>query len=106
MTEDILEETADEERAAAMVISDMLATALLAAALHEKPPRTFLYCWERDGLRWLIRFKERRPEESRGSAWTGDFIDLNRDAILSDDGGVRMNFNLRAARLAKEKAAQ
>jgi hypothetical protein len=89
----------DEDQRAAHALSDMLATLLLKACDDK---RNWLYCWERDGLQWLIRFMDRRSE-GIGNAWTFAFIDLNRDAIL-DTYGV-MDFNLRAARMKKEANA-
>lgn len=97
----------DEEQQAAKILSDMLAIEMIRAYKHDQPewarPRRWLYCWEREGLSWLIRFMDQRPGPFGGSAWTAAFIELNRDAIL-DPGGL-MDFNLRAARLEKEAAA-
>ena len=86
--------TKDEDQAAASVLSELL-TSAMTRAYQETPPRTWLYGWERDGYRWLIRFWERRPDGTM-CAWSGSFLRLNRDAILSGDG--RIDFNLRAAR--------
>jgi hypothetical protein len=87
----------DEDQLAAYALSGNLTSAMLHA--HDEK-RTWLFGWERDGLRWLIWFVDRRPDGLMDSAWMRPFLDLNREAILSDRG--RMNFNLRAARLAKE----
>lgn len=83
----------DEDQSAAAVLSEILTSAMQRA--HDVDKRTWLYGWERDGYRWLIRFWDRRPSGSM-CAWSGAFLRLNRDAILSPDG--RMDFNLRAAR--------
>jgi hypothetical protein len=89
----------DEEQLAALALSGILTSAMLHAA--EGPARrVWLYSWERDGLRWLIRFLDRRPDGRMDSAWMRPFLKLNRDAILSD---AKMNFNLRAARLAEQQ---
>lgn len=89
-----------EEQIAAMALSDMLVSTLLRA-YDENPQRTFLYIWERNALRWLLRFKERRPDGIM-NAWTASFADLNRAIILADGGEI--DFNLRAARIAREQA--
>lgn len=86
----------DEEQLAALALGGILTSAMMRA--YEEP-RTWLFSWERDGLRWLIRFCDRRPDGIMDSEWTRSFLALNRAAILSDDG--RIDFNLRAARLAK-----
>jgi hypothetical protein len=87
----------DEEQLAALALGGILTSAMMSAA--EGPAsRTWLYGWERDGLRWLIRFLDRRPDGRMDSAWVRPFLTLNRDAILAPDGA--MDFNLRAARLA------
>lgn len=99
MTEDEERSSADEEQLAAYALSGVLTSAMLNA-VNEQMPRVSLYCWERDGLRWLIRFLDRRPDGRMDSAWMRPFLELNRDAILAEEG--TMNFNLRAARLAKE----
>lgn len=91
----------DEEQIAARALGDLL-TSAMTAAYNEKPSRVWLYGWEREALQWLLRFKERRPDGHMSSAWTHDFIELNRDAILRPDG--KMDFNLRRARLLKENA--
>jgi hypothetical protein len=87
----------DEEQLAAFALSGILTSVMLSAA---EAPRTWLYIWERDGLSWLIRFLDRRPDGRMDSDWMRPFLTLNRDAILSPDG--TMDFNLRAARLAKQ----
>jgi hypothetical protein len=88
----------DEEQLAALALGGVLTSAMMSAA--EGPsPRAWLYVWERDGLRWLIRFIDRRPDGRMDSEWTRSFLELNREAILSEGG--KMDFNLRAARLAK-----
>jgi len=84
----------DEEQIAALALADILTSAMFLA-YEGKPSRTWLYCWERDGLSWLLRFRERRPD-ARANAWMYAFLDLNRDAILRPDG--TMDFNLRRAR--------
>lgn len=101
------EEPVDEEQLAAFALSAVLTTEMLRAANGEDNGgrrRASLYCWERDGLRWLIRFQDRRPSGRMDSAWMPAFLELNREAILSDGGA--MDFNLRAARLAKEAAVE
>jgi hypothetical protein len=90
-----------EEQIAARVLGDLLTSAMTAAA-GGPMARQWLYGWERDGLAWLLRFKERRPDGHMSSAWIAAFLDLNRAAILDPHG--KMNFNLRAARLAAEDA--
>ncbi len=89
----------DEEQLAALALGGILTSALMRAAPDGSDARTWLYSWERDGLQWLIRFRERRPNGRMDSQWTASFLNLNRDAILSPDG--KMDFNLRAARLAQ-----
>ncbi|MBO6755507.1 MAG: hypothetical protein JJ902_04220 [Roseibium sp.] len=86
----------DEEQEAAFALSDLLSSAMFQAYNNGENARTYLYGWERRGFRWLFRFKERCPDGMLGNAWTADFMNLNRDAILSEDG--RMDFNLRTAR--------
>ena len=83
---------ADEESIAAMALCDILASVLMRAY---ETQRNYLYCWERDGLRWLIRFRDRRPDVNLND-WTGTFLRLNRKMILSDAGTI--DFNLRAFR--------
>lgn len=89
----------DEEQLAALALSAVLTSAMLHAAEEH---RRFLYCWERDGLQWLIRFRERRPDGVMDSNWMPRFLDLNHGAIMSEDGA--MDFNLRAARLAQAES--
>lgn len=90
----------DEEQLAALALSGILTSAMLRASEEKPEPRTWLFGWERDGLSWLVRFRERRPEGGRmDSDWMPNFLNLNRTAILDPNG--RMDFNLRAARLAK-----
>ncbi|MCV9964024.1 hypothetical protein OIU34_19270 [Pararhizobium sp. BT-229] len=84
----------DEEKIAAAALGETLTSVMLPAYDERRPRRDFLYVWERQGLRWLVRFKNRHPGGSVGNDWMSDFIELNREAILSDDG--RMDFNLRA----------
>ena len=91
-------EKPNEDDLAAYAISDMLPSPLLRDA-YQEPRRTFLYCWERDGLNWLIRYKERGGKTPL-NAWTMAFIDLNRELIVSGIG--RIDWNLRDARLRKE----
>lgn len=79
----------NEEELAARALGELLTTALLNGYNDNK---TWLYSWERDGLTWLVRFKDRNPNKSYSNAWIAHFIHLNRDAILTDK---RMNFNLR-----------
>ncbi len=90
----------DEEQIAAMALSDLLCSTLFRA-YEENPRRTFLYIWERTALRWLLRFKDRRPDGIL-NAWTASFADLNRGIILAEGGTI--DFNLRAARLARAQA--
>jgi hypothetical protein len=87
----------DEEQLAAMALSNMLTSAMMRA--YDIEHRSWLYLWERDGYRWLLRFRERRPDGVM-CAWSSRFIDLNRDVILADGGNV--DWNLRAARLARD----
>ena len=90
----VVEAMADnEEQLAASALADMLASVMLRAYEEHMGPRTQLYCWERDGLQWLIRFTERR-EKWTMNAWTASFLELNREAILAKDGP--MDFNLKA----------
>ena len=89
----------DEEQISAMALSDLLCSTLLRA-YEETPRREFLYVWERRALRWLFRFRERRADGIM-NAWTASFADLNRDVIMADGG--KIDFNLRAARLAREQ---
>lgn len=95
-----MSETDDEEQIAARTLGDLLTSAMMRAYEETPEPRRWLYCWERDALQWLIRFKQRRPDARMSSDWIATFIDLNREAIESPSGA--MDFNLRAARLAKE----
>lgn len=92
--------TGDEEQAAAQALSDLLTSAMMRA--HEVDHRVWLYKWERDGLRWLIRFRDRRPDGVM-CEWCVAFMRLNRDVILEDHG--KMDFNLRAARLAQQHSS-
>lgn len=93
----------DEEHRAAKALSGVLTSVMLHQAAPDGiMPRTWLYGWERDGLQWLIRFQTRRPWDALDNGWMPKFLELNRKAILDGD---EMNFNLRAARLAKESAA-
>ena len=85
----------DEEEIAAKALGDILTSTLWHAYETAPVPRTWLFCWERDGLQWLLRFRERRPGGSTGNLWISTFLDLNREAILDPDGA--MNFNLRDA---------
>lgn len=83
-----------EEQLAAKALGEILTSTMLAAhGYGVTNTRTFLYIWEREGLQWLIRYKERYPERSVGNDWMKHFLELNREAILDDNG--RMNFNLR-----------
>jgi len=79
-----------EEHTAAKSMGDIL-TSTMQRAYEEK--RNFLYGWERDGLQWLIRYQDRNPKNSVGNLWMAHFLELNKEAILSD--GI-MDFNLRA----------
>lgn len=92
----------DEEQLAAQALSDCLTSAMMRA--HDVEHRAWLYGWELRGFRWLLRFKDRRPDGVM-CAWASSFADLNRDALLSEKTNT-MNFNLRAARLAREAASQ
>ncbi len=89
----------DEECKAAHALGEILTSTMLRAYEEKPERRTFLYCWERDGLQWLLRFEGRHPDRSVGNDWMRAFLALNRDAINDPDG--RMDFNLRAAREAK-----
>lgn len=88
----------DEEHRAADALGGILTSTMMHAYEERLGPRTFLYVWERDGLQWLLRYQDRHPDGSVGNDWMRAFLDLNRDAINDPDG--RMDFNLRAARLA------
>lgn len=88
----------DEEQLAAAALGDILTSAMMRA--HEVDKRDWLYVWERDGYRWLLRFKDRRPDGVM-CAWSASFMTLNRDVILGDARPI--DFNLRAARLAKQE---
>ncbi len=89
-----------EEFKAAHALGGILTSTLMHAYEEKLGPRTFLYCWERDGLQWLLRFVDRHPDRSVGNDWMHSFLALNRDAINDPDG--RMDFNLRAARMRQE----
>lgn len=86
----------DEDKEAASALADLL-TSAMTRAIDER--RDFLYGWERRGLQWLIRFRE-RDKEHPICAWCSSFMRLNRDVIMAEGG--RLDFNLRAARLAEE----
>lgn len=81
---------ADEEDLAASALAD-----ILVSVMHHAygETRRFLYCWERDGLRWLLRYHERRPTGAINS-WIVTFMALNYKVILDDSGDL--DFNLRA----------
>lgn len=83
----------EEEHKAAHALGGILTSTMMYAYESVTGPRTFLYLWEREGLSWLIRYLDRNPEGSVGNDWMATFLELNREAILSDDG--RMDFNLR-----------
>jgi hypothetical protein len=89
----------DEEQLAAYALSGILTSAMMDAS-EGSAKRNWLFIWERNGLQWLLRFLDRRPDGRMDSDWMRPFLDLNRDAILSSEG--QMDFNLRAARLAKQ----
>lgn len=89
----------DEDQLAALALSGVLTSAMLRAS---EEGRRFLYCWERDGLQWLVRFRDRRPDGVMDSNWMPRFLALNREAIMAADD--TMDFNLRAARLAQAKS--
>lgn len=97
------ETSADEEQLAANALGEILASVMMHAYGERMGPRLWLYCWERDGLTWLIRFKERRPDWTM-NLWTSNFIDLNREAILDENG--RMDFNLKAYDARKRAEAE
>lgn len=88
----------DEDQLAATALGDALTSAMFRA--YEIDNRKQLFSWERDGYRWLIRFKKRRPDGVI-CAWSSSFMQLNHDAIMGDSGEP-MDFNLRAARLARQ----
>lgn len=90
----------DEEQLAAHAMSNILTSAMMRA--HDTG-RAWLYSWELDGFRWLIRFHDRRPDGLM-CAWAHSFMTLNREALLGGTTNV-MDFNLRAARLANETSA-
>jgi hypothetical protein len=87
----------DEDQEAAQALSDLLTSAMMRA--HEIEKRDWLYGWERRGYKWLLRFRERRPDGVM-CAWSSAFLDLNHDVVL-DHG--KLDFNLRAARLARSQ---
>lgn len=84
----------DEEHKAAHAMGNILTSSMMRAYEGDPTPRTWLYLWERDGLQWLVRFRERHPRASVGNDWMSTFLALNRDAIMSED--ERMDFNLKA----------
>lgn len=88
-----------EDDLAAEALAGILTSTMLRAYEDGPKPRTFLYIWERDGLRWLIRYCDSRWNAGQLNDWIVTFIELNREAILSEDG--RMDFNLRAFNEAK-----
>jgi hypothetical protein len=84
-------ESKDEDALAAYALGEILTSALMRAYNEN---RSWLYCWERDGLQWLVRYQGRKCSGSVGNLWMHDFIQLNHDAILSENG--KMDFNLKA----------
>lgn len=52
-----------------MVISDMLAMTLI----RDSEAGRQLYCWERDGVRWLSEQRKRDPDTMM-NAWTSDLV--------------------------------
>lgn len=90
----------DEEQLAAHAMSNILTSAMFRA--HDVDKRAWLYSWELDGFRWLIRFHDRRPDGLM-CAWAHSFMTLNREALLGGTTNV-MDWNLRAARLARDEA--
>ena len=89
---------ADEEIEAATALADNLTSAMFRA--HDIENRRWLYGWELRGYRWLLRFRNRRPDVPI-CGWSSAFMRLNRDALLSGATNV-MDFNLRDARLREE----
>jgi hypothetical protein len=83
-----------EDDLAAEALADILTSVMLRAYEEPMGPRTFLYVWERAGLRWLIRYCDDRWHAGSLNDWLVTFITLNRDPILAEDG--RMDFNLRS----------
>ncbi len=84
----------NEEHAAAAVIGEMLTSAMLKAYEDPSGPRRHLYSWERDGLRWLLRYMDRNKSDFNvGNAWMNSFLYLNEGVITSEDGLI--DFNLR-----------
>lgn len=90
----------DEEMAAAEAIGGLITSAMMHA-YEEKFQRTFFYIWERDALRWLIRYRERNPGGSVGNDWVSTFMDLNRESILSEGG--KIDFDLKSFATRKQK---
>lgn len=86
----------DEEQKAASALGGLITSAMIRA-IDEKRD---IYIWERKALQWLIRFRDRRPHGHMGNDLVKSFLEPNREVILSPDG--RMDFNLRAADLAKQ----
>lgn len=84
----------NEDRLAAHALGGILTSTLFHAYEEPMGPRRFLYVWERDGLRWLLRFRRRDPDGSVGNDWMATFLALN-EAAIEDDHGL-MDFNLRA----------
>lgn len=89
----------DEEQLAALAMSKLLTSAMMRA--HDVEKRAWLYSWEIDAFRWLLRFNDRRPD-CVICAWAHSFMTLNKDAIVGGKTNT-MDFNLRAARLAREQ---
>ena len=86
-----------EEHKAADALGNILTSVMERAYATTPQSCTSLYSWEREGLAWLIRFKDRNPHGLIGNDWIAAFVSLNHDAIMSPDG--KMNFNLRAVYL-------
>lgn len=83
-----------EEADAAESLGEILTSSMFRACNEPLGGRKWLYIWERRGLRWLIRYRDRTNGGSVGNDWIAHFIELNREAILSDH--EHMDFNLKA----------
>ncbi|WP_298958338.1 hypothetical protein [uncultured Roseibium sp.] len=87
------------EKQAAEALGEMLTTEMQRAYENPLGPRTWFYGWERRAAQWLIAYRERHPGASVGNDWVPAFLELNKEAIMSE--GVKIDFNLREDRLRK-----
>lgn len=84
-----------EEHVVAKALGEILTSTMLRAYEEPNGGRRFLYIWEREGLRWLLRYSMRHPDCANvGNAWMSTFLKLNERSINTDAG--LMDFNLRA----------